>query len=547
MPLLYTNCGSTHEGAQEISSSATMKPVFKNTFHPFLQTNCASCHVRNGSGNGKFASASLDEAYLDFYYMGYSKISEYALSPSHNYPFTGPQHEEKINLLINQYREAMLDSNVEEDSNIFDLDAQYILSTKLLGFNDNSSRRIVWKLSENMVSKSNTYSLPASLEDKIRLEAEVSLVENVTGQIGYAISSPKLSLDASASTDVMITGAVYNLNESIIKKNTFYSLKKCIPKGESGSISESGSIFVERKYQVSDRIGLAVLRIEETTCPKPDELPKVSFVKVNGSNSLNHNEGSIGDITTYANRAYPSVEIKVSLDKAPKLPVYVGVILSDKTNGIVKPRCCITVDDEPVNRGDWDFDFNRADLVFYPPNEGENAILEQSIIIPINDDERPEADEILVIELDNISNAVAGDTDEFRIKIVDAGDPIDKDRGGGFYLPNGTWFKTNTYVSYSKLYNEVFNSSDELKRCIGCHNSRIQAAGYDVTNYKQMLQTGVVKPMNRNGSDLVRRIVDWNIIGLNPMPLNRGEGQSGTSPEWHRMLESWINNGARNN
>lgn len=550
IPVLYTNCGSTHEGSSEVSSTSAMKPVFKSTFHPFLQTNCASCHVRNGSGNGKFASASLDEAFLDFYYMGYAKLAEYAVSASHNYPYTGPHHQEQVNKLINDYKAGLAEANVEDDTgNIFEVDAQYVLSTKLLGFNANDTRRIIWSLSENVVQKTDQYFLPAELESKIRVEADVSLVQNVTGQVGYAVTAPNIFLDESASTDIMVTGAIFNLNESIIKKNTFYSLKTCIPKGESGRLSQSGSIFVDRKYEVSDRIGVALLRVEETTCPKPEELPSVSFVRVNNSTSIETLEGSIGDIGTYADRPYPTVELKVQLNKAPSIPVYVSVVVGNSTNPSVKPRCCINLNNEniSVNRGDWDFDFDRADLVFYPPGQGEDPVLEQTIVIPINDDERPEADETVVLQFDGVANANIGSDSRFNIKIIDAGDAAGKDLRGGFFLPDGTWLPTSTYVTYTQLYEGIFNSSDEQKRCIGCHNSVTRAAGYDVTDYKQMLQTGVVKPMNRNGSDLVRRIVDWNIIGLNPMPLNRGDGQAGTSPGWHSLLEDWINNGARNN
>jgi hypothetical protein len=552
IPVLYTNCAAHHEGgASSLGATSAMKPIFKQTFHPFLVTNCSSCHVRNGEGNGKFASPSVDDAYDDFYYMGYAKIAEYAVSPNHNYPFTGPQHQEAVNKLVNDWKQALENQNIADDSNIYEVEPHFILSQKLVGLNAEQSREIFWSFPNNIISKSQDNLLSDDLIKKIRVGSQISLVTNVTGQVGYAMSSPEIFLDADAPSDLMITGGIYNLNGELVKKNTFYSLKTCVRKGESARLSNTGSLFIERIYQPDDRVGIALLHVEATTCPEPDALPKLRFKKVSNQASISIPEGSTGDINTYKDRPYPQVEITVELDQAPKVPVYFGIVLSNNTDRNAKPRCCITLDEEEldVNRGDWDFDFTRVDMVFNPPREGEDPVLLKTIVIPISDDERKEDDETFVLEFANVVNAEVGDTPRFSVTILDAGDGANADRNDGVYLPDGSWLDLppSAVTSYSKLYGEIFNSSDESKRCIGCHNSEIRAGGYDVTDYKQMFQSGVVIPGDTKESDFIRRIVDWDALGLNPMPLNRGDGQNGSDPEWHTLLKSWVQQGARNN
>lgn len=593
MPLMYVNCGSTHQGtsSSELSSSAVMKPLFEETFYPFLQTNCNSCHVRNGSGNGRFASSSLEEAYQDFSYMGVIKIADYAVSDSHNYPFSGAHHEQSINEILNQWKEGLADNNIEEDSHIFDVEPHFILNSKLLGFSEDiGSRTILWNLAENFTSKSSENTLTPEEMSKVMISSQVSMVNNVTGQIGYAISAPEVHVDASSPTDFMITGAVYNLNGKLIEKNTFYSLRKCIRKGESGKISNSGSIFHERKYIESDRIGVALLSLEKTTCPDPESLPTLSFSyagTVDGA--IEVEEGNIGRPAEYVNKPYPSVKVKVQLDQAPKSTVYVSVVVSENTKTNVVQRCCMTLADvdEPVRRGDWDFDFDRADLVFYPPGPNEDPVLEQTITVLIADDERPEDDETVILSLVSVTDANLDDSKKtIKIKILDESSSKPdrhymKDSGGdyildgkgnkiqqlGFYDVNRDeygneifvdeqgrpfeeavqWIPTSSAVTYSQLYDTIFNSSQANKRCIQCHNSSFQAGGYDVTDYKQMLQSGIVVPAKRDQSDFIRRIVDFKLLQLNPMPLDSGGGQSGTKPEWHDLLEKWVQQGARNN
>lgn len=552
-PVLYTNCGSQHQGTESVSATSVLKPVFKETFHPFLVSNCSSCHVRGGSGNGKFASSTVDEAFDDFYYMGYSKIAAYAVDAGHNYPFTGPEHEQEINQLVNKYKEVIANSDaVEEDSDIYAIDAQIVTSSKILGFNSDGERTFLWNLKYNTFRKSDSNEIEDELLEKIEITSEAAMVKSNDIQIGYSFGAPRIHLDEDADTDIYVLGAVYQLNDALIEKNTFYSLGVCVRKGESGILSSSGSIYYDRKYIESDRLSVHILSIEKTTCSKPEEEPKVSFAVAETRVQEGSPPTDYEARKQWAKQSYPTVTIQVRLDKAPKVTTYVSVERDDSSDTQMIPRCCIELAEEElrVYNGLWDYDFNRADLVFYPPEDGEEAVLVKEIVIPINDDERITdfvngdnvnadlAEEKLVLKLTGLVNTQAGDKMKTDLIIVndDSLSSREQDLYDGLY-------------TYEGLYRNIFISNDENIRCIGCHNSVIRAKGYDITNYKHLISSEVVVPGDHNNSDFYRRIVLWKELGLQQMPLNENPDDANDSIDtgWYEVLQAWISNGAKNN
>lgn len=552
VPVLYTHCGAQHQGTAQLSSTSALKPIFRDTFHPFLVSNCASCHIRGGQGNGRFASSSVDEAFDDFYFTGFRRIADMAVDANHNFPFTGPQHQEEIQSILARYTDLVSqDSSLEIPSDIFEVEAQVVTTARLLAFNDAGQRQLLWNLGYNRERLAATNTVEPELLAKLDVTTQLTQVENVSGTVGFSVASPEFHLRADAGSDLFVVGAFYERDGKIIERNMFYSLAACVRQGESAKLSDTGSFLVEDRTGSSQSLRLHILKIEKTTCSRPEELPKVSFaVRETRINEGSPPKDPVARLQ-WAQQAYPTVRIQVRLDKAPKQPVYVSVVRSDETRGNVQARCCDRLQPENIEvfRGLWDYHFDRADLVFYPPEPGQDPVLVQEFIVQINDDERPndpysdditegdEAEETLVLELRNLVGATSGSITKTNLVIVN--DDVLSAAELGDYDANYT---------YEGLYKNVFTSRDASLRCIGCHNSVIRAKGYDITNYKHLISSQVVVPGQHLQSDMYRRIAMWKELGLQPMPLNtsQGGGNSGVDTSFYRVLEIWINSGAKN-
>ena len=62
-----------------------------------------------------------------------------------------------------------------------------VTSSKILGFNAEGKRTLLWNLKYNLAKKSDENLLEESVLENIEIISEAALVNNVTGQIGYSL------------------------------------------------------------------------------------------------------------------------------------------------------------------------------------------------------------------------------------------------------------------------------------------------------------------------------------------------------------------------
>lgn len=79
--------------------------VYANTYHPFLNQTCNSCHIA-GPGLGVFASPDVKTSYTSFASIGAAKISSQAVNEAHKPPYTGAVNEARITELKSYWANA---------------------------------------------------------------------------------------------------------------------------------------------------------------------------------------------------------------------------------------------------------------------------------------------------------------------------------------------------------------------------------------------------------------------------------------------------------
>ena len=118
IPIHFNSCSPKHydgDYAGVLSKVDTgpcsMAPTFEKEFHSFLKSNCATCHIPGGQGKGAIAASDPLVAWEAFSLVGAETVSQYATNPSHNYPYTGTQHQETIDAALNNWSSAKTESD----------------------------------------------------------------------------------------------------------------------------------------------------------------------------------------------------------------------------------------------------------------------------------------------------------------------------------------------------------------------------------------------------------------------------------------------------
>ncbi|MCB0357133.1 MAG: hypothetical protein KDD40_09005, partial [Bdellovibrionales bacterium] len=100
---MFQNCAQ-HDGEDGVLglSSANCSPYLKAAFnsdvYPYAITNCATCHVPNGPGKGKFADTDRENAWAEFSVISNvtTKFYNNSISTSHAPGVSGPQLESAV-------------------------------------------------------------------------------------------------------------------------------------------------------------------------------------------------------------------------------------------------------------------------------------------------------------------------------------------------------------------------------------------------------------------------------------------------------------------
>jgi mono/diheme cytochrome c family protein len=111
----FQNCGNQwvlREPSQSLdmmsqSCEAELAQIFDQSFYPFLRQNCASCHTEGGPGMGHFADPVEDKAWSDFNSIGAHAVIRNATNDKHKPPYTGSKHAAYLNLLKEQWDQAV--------------------------------------------------------------------------------------------------------------------------------------------------------------------------------------------------------------------------------------------------------------------------------------------------------------------------------------------------------------------------------------------------------------------------------------------------------
>ncbi len=304
---LFQNCSATHESSSTLSSfqacNLILKDEFVKGYQKFLQTNCNSCHVSNGSGNGAFADSSVDTAFDAFIFRGYELVGARALDPNHQPPFTGSQHQSALSELEGTWSSAQAqvdvcvansgggigggidDGLVPEDPT----PTQGNITTFIKALEaDKDEKTLSWNL-ENEIADPSDLSFPGAT-----LEIDVRAITSSTGDKSYVISNPRLTAGSEA---LHITFIEFSINNKVVTNATSYhTVNRRVPAGETRDLGVGGTIF-SYNIRATDVLALKIGRLEtiEFDPPTFDEL--IAPTGVLGANCLSCHDGSNGNST----------------------------------------------------------------------------------------------------------------------------------------------------------------------------------------------------------------------------------------------------------
>lgn len=495
VPMFYNSCSSDHKSSSgDFSSSlktCDLTNYYSRTWYPFVKTNCATCHVAGGEGNGAFADANLTESYRIFNLKGFSLIGRYATDPGHKPPYTGTQHTAEVNTLSKKWADAEIeaaelcgdaslsDGRVKEDfSKWIRSKSKPIGATKI-----GDKKEIVWNLDTDLLPD----NLPAEYKASgAKLKATIEVRDNL-GEVYYTIYDPMLDMNG-AKTDLRLQGIAFRINGVIIdNQTTFYQVDVTRYKNDRDNDTpvSSGAMFVFEPPRSTDVISLQIKSLENLDLgPQPDGA-NVQIVDADQTLS----EGGTYEFSVQLSQAILTREVSVAIEDVEN-----NKAVDKNTLQAIRDADGENIE---VNRHDWDYQVLDRNLIFSP---GETV---KKFRVYIRPDDR--------YELTN--------EEKFQLRLGFVNGPAEK---GNDTTMNVTIQDDDTQpsldeVTYSDLVSPGGVFFDE---CIKCHNSVSLIGGYDITDYDQMLGADVVIPGNYMSSQMFIR-VNGGTASFAKMPKDR--------------------------
>lgn len=562
----YNNCGQQFKTESNMSllSSGTSSGLgltgylcedqlinlFSSGYHPFLQQNCALCHL-NGPGKGRFANSDILAAFTDFNQIGYTKVSDNAINAGHNPPYSGPQHTQKINELRLEWQKGQEDYNKckgvsanpvsEEIEDVVTLETTPIqipnmnISTATM----RDEKQIVWNdlQSQLNIIKSRVTAVPIISNATNKAKFGILVAKNQTsgGEPYYTFRSPTIY---DANTDIHIKGIHVKINGRLQKYPTTFKFVDigiyAKSKNDISGLISTGSMVIPGVFFPEDTVSFVFEVIEPTVLPPP-ALPPV--INLGASTIRTVGRRSYLDIPVNLSKTVSSPEtVSVSIDTTPLCgaPTSESIVTVNTTtcrpdfyNQMCANSAC-SADDKlfsrarssvgtSYNRFDWDYKIINNSATF---SVGE---LTKTISIEISNDIRHEANRALTVQIENLSAGLMLGTTTSITKVL---------------------VKSKNPIAPAASFSAMMNPSTGIlgKNCVACHNSRDRNGNYDMTNYEDMIAKGVIIPGDVT-SKMYRRMDknDANLEGLTSMPL------TGYLPSLEvNIVKSWILNGAKN-
>lgn len=509
LPIFFQNCSSKHDPGSASAGSHSvgcgeMRALFERTYHSFTKTTCNSCHTAGGVGKGAFADGNADVAWDAFQITGFSKISEYAVNPSHNPPFTGTHNEVTISELkqkwITGLEEQQKCLNGDKGSLSGEEVGERLVTTeKLIDLsNVGDSRVISWNLKDQLIDA----GVPVPEIGAGQVEVKIEVVQ-VLDQVAYYISEPWIR---GADIDLHVEGLRTIINGSYVEGETTFAFIEKDIYANSNTILSSGTSVILGYDRTQDSIALSFGKIEPTMLPPPYKGPKVNLSKT--THQVDNEQGR--------------VQFDVTLNESPQETVVVTLKISDKSEA--KARRAERSEDEPYDHYDWDFTFGSVSepQLIETLTFTKNGPLSKTVEVIIADDDREEGDEQAIIEMIAVEN---GQIDMNKILRIN--------------IKNDDKAVSNPFVA---TFTQLMTGNGVLKnRCLECHNTVKKEGGYDLTDYQSMTSArkSILIPGDPTNSEMFKRI---RLQGPGRMPLDQS-----LSPLEQSQIEDWIRNGAKNN
>lgn len=547
VPVIYNNCSPRHKESSfgflsglslGDCSTASEEELFTQTYHPFLVQNCSTCHVAGEVGAGSFASPAPQEGFDAFAVTGFTRISEYATNPTHKPPYTGTKHSSIVNTLQERWIEGLRYLEecqvLTENPFLENQDDPKRISTieKKIVPNRDAPQTITWKLDEELIDNPNA-TMPELPQATFSMDIQVVYRP---GSITYVISRPRIN---SPRVDVHLKSLLVKINgQAAPAQRTFFYLTREIRAWNSdhpdfnksnanelrriNNLVSDGALVVDVPVTGSEMISVNFAELIATTLPPREEFPIVNFEQAKLSDTQ---EDGI-------------VEVKVKLSKAWSELAVATIDFGPDT--LAREECCTSIqnnDGDTITIDNFDRDFEVLDnaAVGFSP-QGNTGVMrlnfspgetEKSLRFKIIPDTREELDETIHLRLrESESTKLQVSTDvsrpsETQFNIIDNDQP---------------------YTGTARTFSQLMGPGGVLNTyCIRCHNSVDNRGGYDMTNYEQMINEGIITPGDTNSLMYLRMNTDDGI--LDPMPL---DGLI-TEIQKRRQVEDWIKAGAENN
>jgi len=564
MLLFFNNCKGKSDGAIELQSlgastsdSTTgnggtgsglceqdLKNLFDRGWHKFLQTNCAICHS-NGPGKGRFANSDLNIAYTDFMAVGFTKVSNNAVSPTHNPPYSGVQNTEAVNTLKVEWQNGLTENaKCTGDTSLLPVESQadkisLKTSEQVIGLaKDGDKKVITWTINSDLTRVKGTDPLPNIPGGKIAIT--VTRLTNSSGATYYDFSVPTLY---GASVDTRVQGIFVNLNGFLLNYPTTFSyVDKSIRQGSMNDVTgliSIGTLVAPKVILSTDTVSLSFINITQVILPPPPAPITVSLVNATttvvpkGTDyvdvtvalsapaaepvvvTLTENNDLCGTAATYnnSNTLFKTISSTCLKDVYDFVCPGGSCVAAAKDFGRAKSNIGTT-----WNRFDWDYKFPVNSVTF---NVGESS---KSVRVTFSKNIRYEKNRLLTLDISSALGSVvlgAKKTANFVINKYD--NPVPND----------------SILTFSELMDP--QSGILGQNCVKCHNSATLAGGYDMTDYDWMIRNRVVIP-NDITSKMYARMHDTGNSLLKPMPFD------GFLPAPQVLeVERWLLNGALNN
>lgn len=568
IPIHFNSCSPKHYNSEYsgiLSKTDTgpcsMAPTFEKEFYPFLKSNCATCHIPGGQGKGSFAASDPLVAWDSFALVGAETVSQYATNPSHNYPYTGTQHQETVDEILNVWSEAKTESNnclAQENGEQAGLNLESYVHFKSKAINASfelnrdgagEPTTLTWDLSKDSLSA----EFDSTSVEGVKFSVDIRAKE-FQGNRYYEIFNPRVDISSYNPSYTKDPAKLYAIEfnslkvkrngQFILNESTFTYVDKTVRKFPTPSDApdneyqlSSGTMIAVGDISTADVLSVSFGSIQVTEAYPPPPPVEVSFKAA----TTNTSEGAKANVTIQLKaqgRDLVSDPIQAPISVTVKLVETSSKTLATPVAYQENPKVITDRDgvDVTVNNFDADFKEDKRTVIFLPPDFNETAVTEKTISFDILDDDRYENEvEHIILELEEsaIANAIPVKTPNtnngFRTHelMIAASDP------GEYVDP----FDTNTQT-FTKLMSPGGVLHDN---CFGCHNNA-RSNGFDLTSYQGMIDSRVLIPGDKN-SKMYQRMNPDSGSGLAPMPL----GGYLSDERERKKVESWILDGAKNN